>query len=395
MTEAIQSAYTSEGMDRFREFYPRIFAKPPGRSKKSTWDVSKGYGGIMPLPPIEDDDDVEEGGGDRGGLTGTLGGGGRGGEGSGGEGTQAEGSATVSSSNEVNNDEGGTSQKQDGQGEGEQQQSSSSSSSLPKRTPKPPPQRPSPFPDYIDLSSLSADERAKDKLGDEGLVYGDIDAEHFAALFQRVYDCYGAPTGGVFAVAGSGAGTAAFALPLVHGFAKVTGVEILHTLHDHAMSKMTRWEEAINPYLPTSFQQVRFAFINLDMTNTQVQWSEATVLFAHCTTFSRRTMKEIGDRCSGMREGSIAMTVSKALPTAATASIRSKQEQQLAAATADAAAGGGGGASSPGVQSPLSSAAAAMTVAEWLILSVVRVPTSWGDADVYVQEKVTATKPRR
>mmetsp|Transcript_2283 Transcript_2283/g.4206 ORF Transcript_2283/g.4206 Transcript_2283/m.4206 type:complete len:244 (-) Transcript_2283:278-1009(-) len=188
----------------------------------------------------------------------------------------------------------------------------------------------------------SSKERDEKRLGASTLVYGEIRFEPYAITIEKVKKWYGGlqKPGGVYYDIGSGTGKPTFAAALLHDFDKCYGIEILAGLHKISISLLDRWNKAIRPNLPKEQQKTDIQFVCGDA--IAYDWSDADLCFANSTCFDSKLMQQLAQAAHSMRKGTFFITFTKELPSTA-----------------------------------------------WKVLESERHNMSWGQATVYIQQKIT------
>jgi SAM-dependent methyltransferase len=188
----------------------------------------------------------------------------------------------------------------------------------------------------------SSKERDEKQLSASTLVYGEIRFEPYGVTIEKIKKWYGGlqKPGGVFYDIGSGTGKPTFAAMLLHTFDKAYGVEILEGLHKISINLQERWEKAIRPSQPKGIQDTDVQFICGDA--VAYDWSDADLCFANSTCFDSKLMQQLAKNSLRMKKGSFFITFTKELPSNA-----------------------------------------------WKVLESERHNMSWGQATVYIQQKIT------
>mmetsp|Transcript_25278 Transcript_25278/g.49284 ORF Transcript_25278/g.49284 Transcript_25278/m.49284 type:complete len:247 (-) Transcript_25278:255-995(-) len=188
----------------------------------------------------------------------------------------------------------------------------------------------------------SSKERDEKRLGASTLVYGEIRFEPYGVTMEKIKKWYGGlqKPGGVFYDIGSGTGKPTFAAALLHDFDKAYGVEILEGLHKISVTLLERWNKAIRPNLNKAKQETDIQFICGDA--VAYDWSDADLCFANSTCFDSKLMQQLAKRADSMKKGSFFITFTKELPSKS-----------------------------------------------WKVLEAERHNMSWGQATVYIQQKLT------
>mmetsp|Transcript_14424 Transcript_14424/g.35148 ORF Transcript_14424/g.35148 Transcript_14424/m.35148 type:complete len:242 (-) Transcript_14424:454-1179(-) len=188
----------------------------------------------------------------------------------------------------------------------------------------------------------SSKERDEKNMGASTLVYGEIRFDPYALTMEKIKKWYGGlqKPGGVFYDIGSGTGKPTFAAALLHDFDKAYGVEILEGLHKISVALLDRWNQAICPTLPERKQKTDIQFICGDA--VKYDFTDADLCFANSTCFDSKLMQQLAQGANGMKKGSFFITFTKELPSTS-----------------------------------------------WKVLESERHNMSWGQATVYIQQKIT------
>ncbi len=188
----------------------------------------------------------------------------------------------------------------------------------------------------------SSKERDEKELSASTLVYGEIRFEPYGLTIEKIKKWYGGlqKPGGVYYDIGSGTGKPTFAACLLHSFDKAYGVEILEGLHKISCSLQDRWDKAIKPNLPEGQKKTEIKFILGDA--IAYDWSDADLCFANSTCFDSKLMQQLAKNSLRMKKGAFFITFTKELPSNA-----------------------------------------------WKVLESERHNMSWGQATVYIQQKIT------
>lgn len=108
------------------------------------------------------------------------------------------------------------------------------------------------------------------------------------------------------------------AAALLHGFTECKGIEILKGLYDVSMNLKAEYDNLklgilqsdpeLFPTIPiVAFEHGSF----FDVRTTQINWSDASMIFANSTCFSSDMMRQLGN--SPVAPGTIALTLTKSL----------------------------------------------------------------------------------
>ena len=198
--------------------------------------------------------------------------------------------------------------------------------------------------------AVSKKERETNNLTASTLVYGEIQFKPFALAFEKIKHKYKGlrKPGGVFYDLGSGTGKPVFAALMLHEWDKCIGVEVLKGLHRISVELLERWVEqkgelggagGPSPVLTDYQRKTGVEFICADI--TAHDWSDADVAFANSTCFDEALMRKLAEKAELLKSGAFFVTFTKRLPSSS-----------------------------------------------WKVLEYERHVMSWGEATVYIQQKV-------
>lgn len=161
---------------------------------------------------------------------------------------------------------------------------------------------------YGDIDGYGLSNKGREHLGvaGEDFVYGEVTPEVVWDLLRSVR----AEPGETFYDLGSGTGKGVLFASLLSDLGRSIGIELLPDLHDAAMSVCARYNDRILPYLPEKHWQ-KMEYRCNDM--LQEDFSDADIVFAHCTCWSPRLMDGVTAKCNQLRPGARVITVSKEL----------------------------------------------------------------------------------
>jgi len=159
--------------------------------------------------------------------------------------------------------------------------------------------------------SVSRKERKSKGLVAPHLAYSEITYQSLGTVLAKIRQYHGGlqDGGGVFYDLGSGTGKAVCAAAILHTFDKCVGIEVLQTLHEVAIELLDTFDRTVKPTLGDSPPEVQFVLGDI----LEMEWPDATVVFANCTCYSQTLMANIIQRCSPLREGTFFISVSKRL----------------------------------------------------------------------------------
>lgn len=158
----------------------------------------------------------------------------------------------------------------------------------------------------VDGYGLSSTGRERMGVSGEDFVYGEVTPEVIWDLLRTV----NAQPGETFYDLGSGTGKGVLFASLLSDLGRSCGIELLPELHGAADLAHERYREQILPHLPEKhWQQVEFRCGDM----LQEDFSDADIIFAHCTCWSPRLMDGITEKFGHLRPGARVITVSKDL----------------------------------------------------------------------------------
>jgi len=191
---------------------------------------------------------------------------------------------------------------------------------------------------------VSQKEREEKKRFDECYAYGELDFEVFIAIYTKVTYAYGKyEKNGVFFDLGCGVGNLVYCAALFGNFVKCAGVEAVQALYERGAKRIGRWE-SLKPKLSSAVQGTDIDFTHDNFLNTDA-WLEATFILLHWTAFNQEQVMNTSRMLEGCREGTIVIAL--------THPVRSSDFELLIKESCH---------------------------------------TSWGEAEYYVQEKITPGK---
>lgn len=207
---------------------------------------------------------------------------------------------------------------------------------------------------------LSKTERKETKRSETTLIYGEISFPAMAAILEKIRGEYGRPRtvtvpapnpegdgGGstpsssstlsssssfefagvmqapgvdVLVDLGSGAGKPVFAAAALYPFKRVVGVEILESLHGAALEVLERWDAEARPRLAAHHGGVDTEVVLLqgdflDVWGVRDWPAEADVVVANSTCYDDRLMHRIGEAAARMKQGALVVTLTRHLPS--------------------------------------------------------------------------------
>ncbi|CAM9322825.1 unnamed protein product, partial [Choristocarpus tenellus] len=145
---------------------------------------------------------------------------------------------------------------------------------------------------YSDLPAnvvrgLSQEARIREGLGQDTLVYGEINTYNFLEVLVKLRQVHGhmMSPGGCFYDLGAGVGKTVFAAALMHNFESCYGIEVLGDIRDKARMTLKKWRNYEEAKQPMHKANTRVDFMFADALKKNGWVKEATILFVH-TNFS-------------------------------------------------------------------------------------------------------------
>lgn len=191
---------------------------------------------------------------------------------------------------------------------------------------------------------VSQREREEKNLLDECFAYGELDFEVFMTIYTKVSYAYGKfQKVGVFYDLGCGVGNLVYCAALFGNFVKCVGIEAVQALYERGAKRIGRWE-SFKMKFPSAVQNTNVDFMNDNFLYTDA-WLDATFILLHWTAFNQEQVMSTSRMLEGCREGTIIVAITHA--------VRSSDFELLIKDSCQ---------------------------------------TSWGEAEFYVQEKLTPGK---
>ncbi|CAG9333248.1 unnamed protein product [Blepharisma stoltei] len=189
---------------------------------------------------------------------------------------------------------------------------------------------------------VSKKEREEMHNSSSTLTYGEVEFISIGEIFETIKARYGTiPSGGVFYDLGSGTGKGVIAGAMLHNFNRCVGIEILEGLYNVSVQQKQEYDNVFpeevknSPDLFSNKPEVEFYKNDMFVQG----WSDATVIFANSTCFDLQMMGNIAD--APVAPGTWALTLTK------------------------------------NFNSP-----------KWRIFESIRKVMSWGEATVYIQQRL-------
>jgi SAM-dependent methyltransferase len=195
---------------------------------------------------------------------------------------------------------------------------------------------------------VSQQERNDDCLTDEALVYGELNYEIFATMYEKITKAWGGAPQGKFFDLGCGVGQLVYTAAMINEnkFEACGGIEVIGNLLDRGVKRMLRWDTKVKVNFPNEVKNTRMLWANEDLFKSAV-WHDATFLVIHWTAYSNKQVAALSDQLRVCKEGTHIITITHPI-------INNDDDFEL--------------------------------------LVKDECVTSWGDADFFVYEKLTTSK---
>jgi len=181
-----------------------------------------------------------------------------------------------------------------------------------------------PFPVTLGKAA-SKKERENMKSKAPTLVYGEIDFMTFGRIMEKMKKIYGLPdvgtsgpmgilqrSGGVFYDLEAGVGKPVIAAAILHSFDACIGIELLEGLHNLSLELLFAYNSKGKAKgLDTQCQFLRGDFLDINVKD----WRDADVVFVNSTCFDEQLMDKISRSCFRLKKGAFIVTISRRLPT--------------------------------------------------------------------------------
>lgn len=208
--------------------------------------------------------------------------------------------------------------------------------------------------------AASKKEREENGKKETTLVYGEINFETFGIIIERIKKIYGRQDvgasgpygvlqgrGGIFYDLGAGTGKAVAAAAILHNFDQCVGVECLEGLYSISLEMLASYNTRGKTKLEDREFDTHCSYVYGDFTDTKVRdWRDGDIVFANSTCYDDELMGKIADLAAGMKKGSFFVSFTKRL-----------------------------------------------TSTDFIILEHDMMKMSWGEATVYIMQKMT--EPRK
>lgn len=192
---------------------------------------------------------------------------------------------------------------------------------------------------------VSQKEREEKGLTDECFAYGELDYEILATIMMKIKAAWGEMEKGIFYDLGCGVGQLVYTAALVGNWKKCVGVENVIALLERGSKRMSRWE-TYRENFPKITTEIELDWVDDNFLENDF-WVEATYILLHWTAFSNEQITKCAGMFSYCPEGTIVIAFTNPVPND-----------------------------------------------DFEILIKDSCMTSWGEAEFFVQEKLTVAKPR-
>ena len=159
----------------------------------------------------------------------------------------------------------------------------------------------------VDGYSLSSRGRERASNYTENMTYGEITPD----VTRQMLTAVGAKDGETFYDLGAGTGKGVIYAAFLFNLGKSVGVELLEELAGAAQQVLDKYNNEIRPQLPPEKHTQHIAIVNDDM--LKHDFSDADIVYTHCTCFSPELMAGITQRCEQLKPGARVITVSKGM----------------------------------------------------------------------------------
>jgi SAM-dependent methyltransferase len=162
---------------------------------------------------------------------------------------------------------------------------------------------------YGDIDGYALSSRGRERAGihSENMTYGEVTPE----VMELLMTAANAKPGESFYDLGAGTGKGVLYSALMSDLGRCTGIELLPELHEASKLAQSRYMEHLLPKLPDHKKAQQIDFLCGDM--LQIDFSDADIIFTHCTCFSAPLMDAITEKFNKLKKGARVITVSKGL----------------------------------------------------------------------------------
>jgi hypothetical protein len=175
--------------------------------------------------------------------------------------------------------------------------------------------------------AASKKEREERNLRETTLVYGEISFEAFGIVIEKIKKIYGRQDtgasgeygilqgrGGTFIDLGSGTGKAVVAAAILHNFDQCTGIEMLEGLYSISLEMLASYNTRGKTKLQDREFDTHCSFVCADFLDVKAKdWRDADLVFANSTCYDDNLMAKIADLALGMKKGAFFVAFTKRL----------------------------------------------------------------------------------
>ena len=157
--------------------------------------------------------------------------------------------------------------------------------------------------------------RDQHDLKDDMYAYGEVDYEIFATIYSKICRAFGQAEKGWFVDLGSGAGQLVYTAALISNppLVKCYGVENVGSLLDRGSKRMVNWDINRNR-IPSERRQIEFQWIRNNFLENTHSWYDATMIFLNWTAFNTEQVELMGELINQTIEGVIVITTTRPIP---------------------------------------------------------------------------------
>lgn len=159
---------------------------------------------------------------------------------------------------------------------------------------------------YEKYKRLSQIERNQKNITDEMFVYGELNNEVFATIFEKVTKAYGIKPKGIFYDVGCGIGQLVYAAAFIGNFAECRGVEALTPLLEVGERKGKVWNKLKSKF-PEQIKTIKIVWENENFLLDE-KWTNGSFILLHWTALNPSNRKKLTNMMDYCNEGT--MTVS-------------------------------------------------------------------------------------
>lgn len=166
---------------------------------------------------------------------------------------------------------------------------------------------------YEYAKSQSHLERIYYHLNDDCYNYGEIDYEIYTTIFYKITTIFGEYPNGIFVDLGSGCGQIVYTSCFLGNFQQCIGIEYLDSLRQISEKNMIIWNNMKQDFdISYRYNEIDILWIKNNFLEITV-WIEATFIFLHWTTFSKKQKTQLSEILNQCREGTMIITITEPL----------------------------------------------------------------------------------